>query len=202
MKRDHALLSLRGHQISSSRSCSSHQAQGVSASSCPPRCCAQLSSVRPRAKQTQLLRPMLNSRLFNLTVTSKVVIGHNLYYLLVSTSSEGEFTIQQHHSPTCYTASRIPINIFLTATVKSDSSSSIVKENMEILTPPKLTDNIWTVALSCCASLLLCQYHLLSNIDHSFYFLPKLFCPSTFLTFVRVLLRCVSAWNISHTILK
>lgn len=141
MKGDQALLSLRGHQISSSRSCLSLQARGAPASSHLPRCHAQLSSVRLRAKQTQLLRPTWNSGPLNPTVTTKVGTGHNPYYLLVSASSEGEF-IMQHHSPTCYTAARIPVNTLLTATVKSDSSSSTVKENIEILTSPKLTHNI------------------------------------------------------------
>jgi len=89
---------------------------------------------------TQLSRSALSSTLFNLTVTSEVVAGHNLYYLLVSTSSKGEFIIQRH-SPTCDTTTRILVNLFLIATVTPDSSSSIVKENVDILTSPKLTDN-------------------------------------------------------------
>lgn len=79
----------------------------------------------------------------------EVVSGHNLCYVLILTSSEGE-CITQHHNLTCYTAAGIPVNIFLTPAVKPDSSSSIVKENVEILAPPKLSDSIRTVAPRCC----------------------------------------------------
>lgn len=47
----------------------------------------------------------------------------------------------QHHSPTCYTAAKIPVYVFLIATVKPASFSSILKENVKILTSPKWTDN-------------------------------------------------------------
>lgn len=90
---------------------------------------AQLSSMRLRAKQTQLSRPVLNSRLCSFTLTKEVVASHKLCYLLVLTSSEGEFIIPQHHSPTYYSAERGPI---LIAKMKPDSFSSITKENVEI----------------------------------------------------------------------